>query len=128
METEHKIRLEWITQYATYKDWTQAISNPELTSLPIVDFKPVKGRVVKLDTNKKKVVLESGKEIYFTHCVICVGSTGPKPARSEAVTIKELKEEAQSFSEAVIQAENIAIVGGGAVGVELAGLLLDIFD
>ena len=88
----------------------------------------VKGRVVKLDTNKKKVVLESGKEIYFTHCVICVGSTGPKPARSEAVTIKELKEEAQSFSEAVIEAENIAIVGGGAVGVELAGLLLDIFD
>ena len=29
METEHKIRLEWITQFATYKDWTQAISNPD---------------------------------------------------------------------------------------------------
>ena len=29
METEHKIRLEWIAQYATYKDWTQAISNPD---------------------------------------------------------------------------------------------------
>jgi len=109
---------------AVKTDWVEKTTIPLKESFGD-DY--VKGRVVKLDTNMKKVVLESGKEIYFTHCVICVGSTGPKPARSEAVTIKELKEEAQSFSEAVIEAENIAIVGGGAVGVELAGEIIDVY-
>ena len=65
--------------------------------------------------------MESGQELTFTHCIICVGSLGPKPARSEAVTIEALEQETGAFSEAVNQAENIVIIGGGPVGVELAG-------
>jgi len=79
------------------------------------------GRVVKLDVEKKLVTLETGEEIKFSHCVISVGSLGPVPARSEAVTVQTLQNEADTFSQAVDEAQDIVIVGGGPVGVELAG-------
>ena len=41
--------------------------------------------------------------------------------RSTKVSVSELETDCKSFSEAVAAAENILIVGGGPVGVELAG-------
>ena len=38
-----------------------------------------------LDIEGKKIVLDGGREIEFTHCIIAVGSIGPVPARSEKV-------------------------------------------
>ena len=35
--------------------------------------------------SSKKIVLESGDEYEFTHCVIATGSLGPVPARSKQV-------------------------------------------
>ena len=77
---------------------------------------------MKLDVEKKMVTLESGEEIKFSHCVISVGSLGPTPARSEAVNVETLQNEADTFSQAVDAAQDIVIVGGGPVGVELAGI------
>ena len=85
----------------------------------------VQGRAVKIDVDEKKVVLESGQELCFSHCIICVGSLGPSPARSSALTREDLEEEAAQFSEAVTKAEEIVVVGGGPVGVELAGEIID---
>ena len=41
--------------------------------------------------------------------------------RSTKVSVSELETDCKSFSETVAAAENILIVGGGPVGVELAG-------
>ena len=40
-----------------------------------------------LDIEGKKIVLDGGREIDFTHCIIAVGSIGPVPARSEKVDL-----------------------------------------
>ena len=64
----------------------------------------VQGRVRSLDTEARKVVLEEGgQEISFSHCVISVGSLGPWPARSEAVTLAELEAESRPVLSRIIQ-------------------------
>ena len=63
----------------------------------------VQGRVRSLDTEARKVVLEGGQEISFSHCVISVGSLGPWPARSEAVTLAELEAESRIVLSRIIQ-------------------------
>jgi len=83
------------------------------------------GRVVSLDTEGKVVTLEDGQRISFSHCVISVGSLGPHPARSTKISISELENDCKDFSEAVAAAEDILIVGGGPVGVELAGEIVE---
>jgi len=85
----------------------------------------LQGRVVGLDTGEKEVSLEGGQRISFSHCVISVGSLGPHPARSTKVTVSELETDCKSLSEAVAAAKNILIVGGGPVGVELAGEIVE---
>ena len=45
----------------------------------------VQSSVESLDMEHNKVVLDGGREIMFSHCVIAVGSLGPVPARSEKV-------------------------------------------
>lgn len=85
----------------------------------------IQGSVESLDIKSKRIVLHGGKELEFTHCIIAVGSLGPAPARSERVTISELIKEYNEVGEAIADAENIVIVGGGAVGVEFAGEICD---
>ena len=64
----------------------------------------VQGRVRSLDAEARKVVLEEGgQEISFSHCVISVGSLGPWPARSEAVTLEELEAESRTVLSRIIQ-------------------------
>jgi NADH dehydrogenase FAD-containing subunit len=81
----------------------------------------VQGSVKQLDTEGKKVILENGDELEFTHCVIAVGSLGPLPARSKQTTIDGLLGEYLDISDKISKAKNIVVVGGGPVGVEMAG-------
>ena len=37
--------------------------------------------------HRNVVTLEDGQELYFTHCLVAVGSLGPIPARSNQVSI-----------------------------------------
>jgi len=85
----------------------------------------VQGRVVKLNPEEKMVSLEDGQNISFSHCVISVGSLGPRPARSTKVSVSELEADCKAFSDAVGEANNILLVGGGPVGVELAGEIVE---
>jgi len=85
----------------------------------------LQGRVVRLDPAERIVSLEDGQNISFSHCVISVGSLGPDPARSTKVSISELETDCKSFSQVVAAAQDILIVGGGPVGVELAGEIVE---
>lgn len=86
----------------------------------------LQGRVVSLSPAEKMVTLEDGQRISFSHCVISVGSLGPHPARTNQVSVSQLETDCKDLSEAVTSAENILIVGGGPVGVELAGEIVEL--
>jgi len=109
----------------------RAAVNPEYavkTAIPLKDSfgdSFIQGSVESLVIEGKKVVLEGGKEVEFTHCVIAVGSLGPVPARTNKLTIADLIEECKNNGEVIANAEEIVIVGGGAVGVEMAGEITD---
>eukprot|EP00092_Neocalanus_flemingeri_P015668 GFUD01016959.1.p1 GENE.GFUD01016959.1~~GFUD01016959.1.p1 ORF type:complete len:376 (+),score=91.40 GFUD01016959.1:233-1360(+) len=109
----------------------RAAVNPEYavkTAIPLKDAfgeSFIQGSVESLDMEEKKVTLEGGKEVVFTHCVIAVGSLGPVPARTQKLAISDLLEECKEIGEVIAAAENIVIVGGGPVGVEMAGEITD---
>lgn len=85
----------------------------------------VQGRVVTLDPAAGRAVLECGREVEFSHCVVAVGSTGPAPARSDLSTLAELQAACNQSSQAIADAKDIVVVGGGPVGVEMVGEIAD---
>lgn len=66
------------------------------------------------------VHLASGEEIPFVYLAIATGSWQPSPARLQSTTRDGACAELQGLQEAVESAQNIAVIGGGAVGVELS--------
>jgi len=85
----------------------------------------IQANVQSIDTEGQKVLLEGGQELVYTHLIIAVGSLGPKPARSTQTTIDGLMAEYKEMSEQISKATKIVVVGGGPVGVEMAGEIRD---
>lgn len=67
-----------------------------------------------------RVILEDGEEVAFDYLVIATGSNNPAPFKT-LINVNEAPTYINSISEQVAQAKKILIVGGGAVGVEVAG-------
>lgn len=67
-----------------------------------------------------KVYLESGKVIEYAYLVIATGSRGSVPAKLTSTEIDDACKEMQGVQESIQAAQRIAVVGGGAVGIELA--------
>ena len=85
----------------------------------------VQGSVLSLDVENRKAVLEGGREIAWTHCLVAVGSLGPQPGRSQQLTIGGLEQESKLMAENIEKADKVVIIGGGPVGFELAGEIFD---
>lgn len=90
--------------------------HPKYTS----NFK--QGKVVSVDPEKKTVTLASDQDpISYTHLVFATGSSGPFPGKDGSCTSKqELITRYEDYAQVVKKAQNVVIIGGGAVGVELA--------
>ncbi|KAI8803298.1 hypothetical protein BJ742DRAFT_501190 [Cladochytrium replicatum] len=86
-----------------------------------VDGNFVHGRVIALDKNL--VTLSSGVAVPFNYLVIATGAKYPDPFRPKALEYTESVAEVTEYQKAVQSAERILIIGGGTVGVELAGEL-----
>jgi NADH dehydrogenase FAD-containing subunit len=67
-----------------------------------------------------RVYLESGEAIEFSYLVIATGSKQGLPSKGIATEKKDGCRELQTVQENIQIANRIAVVGGGAVGVELA--------
>ena len=86
-----------------------------------VDF--IQGKVIEINPNNIK--LENGKELKFNIAIIATGSkykhfSIPKP--SDIVTsMKERDKQFHEEHQKLVKAQHILIIGGGPVGVELAG-------
>ena len=102
-----------------------------------IEFEPtfggsfIRGTVDKILFEEKKVLLVNGdKEISFTHLILATGSRGPFPCRphhGQQGRKEELLEEYRKMSVEISKAEHVVIIGGGAVGIEFAGEIMDVY-
>ena len=78
----------------------------------------IQDRVIKV-TNSE-IILESGRSIDYTYLAIATGSTSPAPGQVLAIECGDACAEMLETQKSIHESQNIAIVGGGALGVELA--------
>ncbi|KAF3707851.1 Apoptosis-inducing factor 2 [Channa argus] len=81
----------------------------------------VQGRVERVDIERQTVVLQGGREIQYTHLILCTGTDGPFPGKYNAVASYQTAVEAyEDFIKKVQAADSVLVVGGGSTGVEMA--------
>jgi NADH dehydrogenase FAD-containing subunit len=66
------------------------------------------------------VQLDTGERISYNYLAIASGSSQPLPAKVASSNKAEACEELRSVQESIKTADTVAIIGGGAVGVEIA--------
>lgn len=76
---------------------------------------------------KTHVRLASGEEINYTYLAIATGSSQPLPAQVLATERRAACRELRGVQDLIKTSANIAIVGGGAVGVEMASDIKDFY-
>ena len=79
----------------------------------------VQGRVTAVDG--EGVTLEDGRRLEADYVVLATGSSHALPFKQAGGDIEVLKQANRETNEKLLDAKSIAIVGGGAVGIELAG-------
>lgn len=88
----------------------------------IKNIKFVKGEVVNFDNNK--VTLRDGKNFDFDFLVLSTGSSYSSPIKELEETIQFRLKDLEKYSKKIINSKRILIVGGGIVGVEIAGEII----
>ncbi|KAK2852722.1 hypothetical protein Q7C36_007923 [Tachysurus vachellii] len=81
----------------------------------------LQGRVTRIDTTEKIVVLDNGKEVRYSHLILCTGSDGPFPGKCNIVdSHQKAIEKYEDIVKEIQAAESVLVIGGGATGVEMA--------
>ncbi|KAF7710517.1 apoptosis-inducing factor 2 [Silurus meridionalis] len=81
----------------------------------------LQGRVIRIDTTDKYVVLDNGKEVSYSHLILCTGSEGPFPGKCNIVdSYHKAIESYEGIVKEFQEAESVLVIGGGATGVEMA--------
>ncbi|KAI4874278.1 hypothetical protein NFI96_028464, partial [Prochilodus magdalenae] len=81
----------------------------------------LQGRVIRIDTTEQFVVLDNGKEVRYSHLILCTGTDGPFPGKYNAVdTYQKAIEKYEDIVKEIQAADSILVVGGGATGTEMA--------
>lgn len=94
----------------------------------LIHSKHIMSKVVEL--KKDKVILDNGDSINFDYCILATGS-GINGFTELKIREKQSKKDRdiqwKGNSKLLKAANNIAIIGGGVVGVELAGEIKDVY-
>ncbi|XP_060896443.1 apoptosis-inducing factor 2 [Labrus mixtus] len=81
----------------------------------------VQGRVERVNTDTQTVVLAGGKEIQYTHLILCTGTDGAFPGKFNTVASYQTAIQTyEDFVKQVQTADSVLVVGGGSTGVEMA--------
>ncbi|KAM8893027.1 ferroptosis suppressor protein 1 isoform 1-T3 [Spinachia spinachia] len=81
----------------------------------------VQGRVQRVDTKKQTVVLEGGREIEYSHLILCTGTDGAFPGKFNTVaSYRRAVQAYEDFVKQVQAANSVLVIGGGSTGVEMA--------
>ncbi|KAJ8359547.1 hypothetical protein SKAU_G00160720 [Synaphobranchus kaupii] len=79
------------------------------------------GRVVQVDPRAQVVVLEGGKEIHYSHLILCTGMDGPFPGKFNAVADYHMAiQKYEDLVKEIQAASSLVVIGGGSTGVEMA--------
>ncbi|XP_066266657.1 ferroptosis suppressor protein 1-like [Branchiostoma lanceolatum] len=79
------------------------------------------GAVTKINPSEQNVTLSNGENVGYSHLVIATGATGPFPGKLFGITsMSEALARSKHLLQQVQLAKKVVIVGGGAVGTELA--------
>ncbi|KAL1595652.1 hypothetical protein SLS60_009341 [Paraconiothyrium brasiliense] len=73
------------------------------------------------------VELKSGEKLEYTYLVIATGTSSKLPSKVASTEIETAQAELRGMQDKIQEAGRIAIVGGGAVGVELASDVKDFY-
>jgi len=92
--------------------------------IPYTDF--IKGNFMQgtvIELTKTEVILESGGHIPYDYAIISTGTSYPRfsYAKSDSQSSEEMRKKVDTEHELLQEARSILIIGGGSVGVELAG-------
>lgn len=92
----------------------------------------VRGKVETVNLENKEVKLSNGNKISFTKLVIAVGGSSPFPGKIISRNEKCSKEDGckiySDFFKQIEVSKDVLIVGGGAVGIEMAGEIRNEFS
>ncbi|KAJ3610833.1 hypothetical protein NHX12_022923 [Muraenolepis orangiensis] len=81
----------------------------------------VQGRVVSVDPERQRVVLEDGQDFQYSHLILCTGTDGPFPGKYTAVSSYQTAiQEYQDLLHEIQASGSVLVVGGGATGLEMA--------
>ncbi|KAJ4347479.1 hypothetical protein N0V95_005400 [Ascochyta clinopodiicola] len=80
-----------------------------------------------VEVSEDQVVLASGQKIDYTYLVIATGSSQPLPVNVLSTDRVAACHELQAVQRTIASSHKIAIVGGGAVGVELSSDIKDFY-
>ncbi|XP_073256288.1 ferroptosis suppressor protein 1-like [Porites lutea] len=84
----------------------------------------VQDRVVSCNISRRTVTLSSGNEISYDYLVFACGSSVPFPGKLPLGTsMEDALKLYKECTDQVIKSDRIVVIGGGAVGLELAGEL-----
>ncbi len=113
----------------SYSKLTCPLSVLRKTGTNVITGKVVSIQVegIKKNGNRNEVTLNDGRKIPFDYLVLATGSSYPgliKPTPSQP-TIADRQKQWNNAAEELNRAQTVAIVGAGAVGVELAGEIRD---
>jgi len=111
----------------------RAATVPGFYSKTFIPYKPTFGdnfkqaAVKNIDVLNKKVILSNDESVPYTELIIATGSGGPFPGKCDSLecSSSKLVQLYENFTCELQQAENIVIIGGGAVGVEMSGEIRD---
>lgn len=88
-------------------------------------FEFIQGKVDHVD--ERIVRLEGGKELEYEYIVIATGTASKLPSKVAATESQDAQRELREMQSTIKKAERIAVVGGGAVGVEIASDIKDFY-
>ncbi|MEM9630667.1 MAG: FAD-dependent oxidoreductase [Pseudomonadota bacterium] len=127
LETEaHVTLVEQADHFVHAPAMIRAVVKPELLDRALIPYDKllskgqiVRGRVTEVD--HAGVALDDGRRVDGDYIVLATGSTHTSPFKPVGGDIEALKQANRQVHEKLLQAQTIAIVGSGSVGIELAG-------
>ncbi|KAL5391428.1 hypothetical protein DPSP01_001296 [Paraphaeosphaeria sporulosa] len=79
------------------------------------------------EVTERFVELKSGEKLRYEYLVIATGTSSRLPSKVVSTDSRDAEHELRGMQDEIQQARRIAIVGGGAVGVELASDIKDFY-
>ncbi|KAK7148918.1 hypothetical protein R3I93_013059 [Phoxinus phoxinus] len=81
----------------------------------------LQGRVIRIETETQTVVLDNGKEVRYSHLILCTGTSGDFPGKHNSVdTYHSAIQKYEDFVKLIQSTNTVVVVGGGTTGVEMA--------